>query len=64
MENQRMEVLEHFGRHVKYPTTKKELVAACACMSEVPKADKEWFAKTLPDKTYNSSEEVKKALKL
>lgn len=58
------EVWEHMNGHVRYPATKKQLVEACANMSDVPRQDKEWFAKTLPERTYKSAEEVKKALKM
>lgn len=59
---QRLEVLEHLNGHVVYPATKRQLMEACANMSDVPKEDKDWFAKSLPDRTYNSAEEVKRAL--
>jgi len=55
-------VLIHAKKHVKYPTTKKELVEACNNFSDVPSAEKEWFENNLPAKTYNSASEVIEAL--
>ena len=50
--------LEHAKNHVEYPATKKQLVEACNNMSDMPKAEREWFAKNLPDKTYKNGKEV------
>jgi hypothetical protein len=55
---------KHIKEHVSYPTTKKALVEACNMMSDVPKWDKDWFEKNLPDKEYKTAEEVMKALNL
>ena len=55
-------VLEHAKKHVKYPTTKKNLVEACNNFSDVPIAEKEWVENNLPEKTYNSANEVVEAL--
>ena len=54
--------MEHMKSHVTYPTTKADLVAACNNMSEFSDEDKKEFADTLPDGTYNSVDEVTKAL--
>lgn len=56
-----MEIFSHLN-HVAYPATKQDLVQACQEMSDVPEADKEWFAKNLPDKTYERPEDVKQTL--
>ncbi len=55
-------VKEHVLKHVKYPASKGDLVKACNSMADVPAADKEKFAKKLPDKTYASADDVMKAL--
>jgi|GEM_PF-1252950 len=55
-------VKEHVLKHVKYPATRADLIKACNGMADVPAEDKEKFAKKLPDKTFNSPEEVMKAL--
>lgn len=57
-------VLEHIREHLEYPATKKDLVTACNNMMDVPKEDKEYFEKNLPDRVYNSPDEVIKVLKL
>jgi len=61
---QKKEVIEHIKSHTKYPATKKQLVEACNRMSDVPKADREWFQKNLPEGTYKTADEVIKRLKL
>ena len=53
----------HLKDHQKYPATKAELVDACANLSDFSAEDKQWFADTLPEGTYNSPAEVTKALK-
>lgn len=58
------EMEEHIRKHLTYPATKKALVEACNRMSDVPKADRDWFEKNLPDRTYKTADEVIKALKL
>jgi hypothetical protein len=58
------EVIEHIRVHADYPATKKQLIEWCNNMSDVPKEDREWFKKNLPERTYYSAEEVIKALKL
>ncbi len=56
--------IHHLREHQEYPATKEELVAECDNLSDFSEEDKEWFAKNLADKTYNSADEVIKALKL
>lgn len=50
--------LEHLKNHVEYPATKSDIVTACNNLSDVPQADKDWFEKNLPDRTYKNAEEV------
>ena len=57
-----MRLREHIVKHVTYPATKQELVSACKGMHEMKTDDKKWFEETLADKTYNSADEVMKAL--
>ena len=54
--------LEHLKNHVEYPATKNDIVTACNNLSDVPKADKDWFEKNLPDRTYKNAEEVLTAI--
>ena len=58
------EVKTHIREHATYPTTKRQLVQACNEMSDVPQSDKEWFETNLPEGTYQTADEVIKALKL
>jgi DNA-binding HxlR family transcriptional regulator len=58
------DIIAHVREHTKYPSTKGELTAACADMSDIPKADKQWIQQNLPDRTYNTADEVIRALKL
>ena len=61
MENKQA-AMDHMSSHVKYPATKADLVMACNNMSEFSDADKKEFVDTLPEGSYNSAEDVKKAL--
>jgi hypothetical protein len=56
------DVLEHAKRHVEYPTSKKALVEACNNFADIPREEKEWFEKNLPERGYNEPVEVIKAL--
>lgn len=59
---QKKEVMSHIENDVEYPASKQVLTEACNQMSDVPAEDKKWFEGNLPDKTYNSPDEVKQAL--
>lgn len=58
------ELTAHIRSHVTYPITRKDFLAACENMSHVPSATVKWVAENLPDRTYQSSEEVLHTLKL
>ena len=54
--------LDHIKNHTQYPTSSQALIAACGNMSDLASEDKEWFGKTLPEGTYNTPEDVVKAV--
>lgn len=54
--------LEHLKNHVKYPASRREVVATCNDMSDVPEEDRNWFSKNLPDGRYTKPEDVLTAL--
>ncbi len=54
--------MDHLKSHQKYPATKAQLVAECNNLSDFDAEDKKWFMDTLPEGTYNSAEDVTKAL--
>lgn len=54
--------MTHLKDHITYPATKADLVAACNNLSDFSEADKQEFTSALPDGTYNSADEVAKAL--
>lgn len=56
--------MEHLRTHQSYPATKAELVAECNSLSDFSEEDKKEFESSLPEKTYNSAEEVAEALGL
>lgn len=56
--------IHHLKEHQEYPATKDELVAECDNLADFSEEDKKWFVKNLPDGTYNSANEVIKALNL
>ena len=55
---------DHLKNHQKYPASKAELLAECDNLSDFSDEDKKWFADKLPGGTYNSADEVMKALGL
>ncbi len=58
------EIVDHLG-HVDYPITGKEFMAACNNMSDVTKEQKDWIKKNISEnKTYRSSDELKRDLKI
>lgn len=54
--------MDHLKNHQKYPANKTQLVAECNNLSDFTPEDKKWFADHLPERTYNSAEEVMKVL--
>lgn len=56
--------IKHLREHATYPSTKAELVAHCNHLTDFSEADKQEFAEKLPEGTYNSADEVIKALGL
>lgn len=50
--------IKHLKEHQKFPATKDELVESCNQLSDFSAEDKKWFEENLPDKTYNSADEV------
>ncbi len=56
-------VIDHLKNHIgTWPATKAELVAACNNLSDFSPEDKAEFESSLPEGTYNSPEDVAKAL--
>ena len=53
---------DHLKTHITYPATKAQLAAACNGMSDVNPQDKMDFVTKLPDGTYNSADDVMRAL--
>jgi hypothetical protein len=53
---------DHLTDHQSYPATKAQLVAECNNLSDFSPEDKMEFEQKLPDRTYNSAQEVTKAL--
>jgi hypothetical protein len=62
----RTKLNEHVGMHVDggYPASCNSLVMSCNNMSEFTSEEKEWFSENLPHGTFNSPDEVKKAINL
>lgn len=56
--------IDHLKKHQSYPATKDELVEECNKLSDFSDEDKRWFEKHLEDRTYDSAEDVMKALGL
>jgi len=58
------ELSAHIQQHVKYPIDKRDFMASCENLGHVPADTREWVAKTLPDRTYRSAEDIYHALNL
>jgi hypothetical protein len=54
--------IDHMRTHQTYPATSEELIQTCNELGDFSADDKKWFADHLPKGTYNSAEEVMKAL--
>lgn len=54
--------MDHLKNHMQYPATKADLVAACNNLSDFTPEDKASFAEKLPEGSYNSADDVAKAL--
>lgn len=52
----------HAMDHITYPATREQVLAACAQTPEFSAGEKKWISDKLPEGTYNSSDEVLKAL--
>lgn len=63
-EKGRMELQMHIKEHVTYPINKKDFMASCGNLSHVPTDTREWVTKTLPDRTFQSAEDINHALNL
>ena len=53
---------DHIVKSVKYPATKESLVTTFKGLRDVKPGDRKWFEETLPSKTYQTPDEVMKAL--
>ena len=53
---------QHLRDHQQYPASRAELLASCKGLSDFSAGEKRWFADHLPEGTYQSADEVLKAL--
>ena len=63
-EKARMELDTHIKEHVTYPINKKDFMASCGNLSHVPGDTRSWVAKALPDRPFQSAEDIFHALNL
>jgi hypothetical protein len=54
----------HLEKHVNYPASRAQILAACAHTKEFSDAEKQWFAESLPEGTYRSARHAAEALHL
>ena len=54
--------IDHLKSHQKYPASKADLLAECDGLTDFSAEDKQWFTDNLAEGTYNSADEVIKAL--
>lgn len=57
------QALDHLKSHVEFPISKASLIATCDNWSDATEADRK-IASTLPNKTFNSADDVLKALRM
>jgi hypothetical protein len=53
---------QHLRQHQNYPATRAQLLASCKGLVDFSAGEKRWFAEHLPQGTYQSADEVLKAL--
>ncbi len=56
------ELTKHIREDVKYPATKQTIVEMCGNMAHVPDDARRLVVDSLPNRTYNSADEVMAAL--
>ncbi len=56
------DTLNHIKNDVRYPASKSDIMAACSGFSEVSAREREWFDLNIPDRSFDSPEEVLMAL--
>ena len=60
----RDKAIAHFKQHVTYPSTREQILRACAQSSEFAATEKQWLADNLRAGTYANADAVILALKL
>jgi hypothetical protein len=63
-EKGQFELSTHIKEHVSYPISKKDFLASCGNLGHVPADTREWVGKSLPERTFQSAEDVFHALDL
>src|SRR6185295_10600628 len=53
---------DHIRKSVKYPATKDSLVRTFKRLHDIKPGDRKWFEETLPNKTYETPDDVMTAL--
>ncbi len=52
------DALNHIKNDVSYPASKADIMRACSGFSEVSQDDRDWFELNIPDRTFETPEEV------
>jgi hypothetical protein len=55
---------DHLAKHVNYPATRADILAACAQTPEFTATEKQWLTDNLPEGKYANADDVGRALKL
>lgn len=61
-EKARMELDTHIKQHVTYPINKQDFMASCGNLGHVPAETRTWVEGALPDRTFQSAEDIFHAL--
>ncbi|OGG00886.1 hypothetical protein A3D78_01775 [Candidatus Gottesmanbacteria bacterium RIFCSPHIGHO2_02_FULL_39_14] len=54
--------IDHLRTHQSYPATRADLIKECNDLADFSDTDKAWFVTHLSEGSYNSADEVIKAL--
>ena len=63
-EKGQMELSKHIKDHVSYPISKKDFMASCGNLGHVPGETRQWVETALPDRMYQSAEDIYHTLNL
>jgi len=58
------ELSTHISQHVSYPISRTDFMASCGNLSHVPAEARRWVEENLPNRTFQSAEDLYHTLNL